>query len=147
MWCPEADNAKQFKVISTVLKKVWSNVLTSNKVNDFSTNQEIEWKFVTWSDKKELITHLQALRYTYDAYYGFKFLKCCSLPMNAAMGIRFSHYLKQLLTFNIIQNTRNQQQSFPPFYIVFKPKFTAARQGSLIMGGVEGGGRARVYFK
>jgi len=66
--------------------------------------------YVTWSDKKGLITHLQVQRYD-----GFKFLKCCSSPMKAATRIRFSHYLNKFLTFNIIQDTRNQQQSFPPF--------------------------------
>ena len=48
-----------------------------------------------------------------------RFLECFSSPMKAAMRIRFSHYLNKLLTFNIIQNTRNHQQSFPPFWIVF----------------------------
>ena len=41
-----SDNAKQFKTASTVLNKVWSNVLTSDQVNVFSTDQGIEWKFI-----------------------------------------------------------------------------------------------------
>ena len=39
--------------------------------------------------------------------------------MKAATCIRFSHYLKQLLTFNIIQSARNQQHFFVSFEIVF----------------------------
>jgi len=65
---------------------------------------------VTWSDKMGLLAHLQVLRCN-----GFEFWKCCSSLMKAVTCVRFSHYFNQLLTFNIIQSTRNQLQSFPPF--------------------------------
>ena len=89
-----------------------------------------------------LIAHLQALRYD-----GFKFSNCCysSSPVKVAMCARFSHYLNQLLTFNIIQNTRNQKQVSHHFL----PNLTLAwlYQASLTMSGGGVIGRARVYFE
>ena len=41
-----SDNAQQFKVARTTLNKAWSNVVTSDDVNDFSSKQGIQWRFI-----------------------------------------------------------------------------------------------------
>ena len=40
-----SDNAKQFKAASTVLEKAWRNVMTDERLNEFVSNQGIQWKF------------------------------------------------------------------------------------------------------
>ncbi|XP_065899351.1 uncharacterized protein [Dysidea avara] len=41
-----SDNAKQFETAKSVLNKIWSEVVTSDEVIDFSATKGIEWKFV-----------------------------------------------------------------------------------------------------
>ena len=41
-----SDNAKQFKAASTVLEKAWRNVTTDKRLNEFVSNQGIQWKFI-----------------------------------------------------------------------------------------------------
>ena len=41
-----SDNAKHFKTAKKVLDDIWKNVITSDRVTDFSTNKGIEWKYI-----------------------------------------------------------------------------------------------------
>ena len=41
-----SDNAKQFKTARSVLNKIWSNVVRSDEVIEFSATKGIEWKFI-----------------------------------------------------------------------------------------------------
>jgi len=41
-----SDNAKQFKAASTLLEKAWRNVTTDKRLNEFVSNQGIQWKFI-----------------------------------------------------------------------------------------------------
>jgi len=41
-----SDNAKQFKTARSVLNKMWSDVVRSNDVIEFSATRGIEWKFI-----------------------------------------------------------------------------------------------------
>jgi len=40
------DNAKQFKAASTVLEKAWRSVIKDERLNEFVSNQGIQWKFI-----------------------------------------------------------------------------------------------------
>ena len=52
-----SDNAQQFKVARTTLNKAWSNVVTSDDVNDFSSKQGIQWRFIVdWLPGWEVFT-------------------------------------------------------------------------------------------
>jgi len=42
-----SDNAKQFKLANETLSLVWSNILKSEDVQDYSSKQGIQWKFIT----------------------------------------------------------------------------------------------------
>ena len=41
-----SDNANQFKVAKSMLNKVWSAMLMSGDISDFSVRQGIQWKFI-----------------------------------------------------------------------------------------------------
>ena len=41
-----SDNAKQFKATRTVLGKAWGDIMTDDRVSEFTTFQGIEWKFI-----------------------------------------------------------------------------------------------------
>ncbi|XP_052785982.1 uncharacterized protein LOC128221411 [Mya arenaria] len=41
-----SDNAKQFKLSSDTIKLVWSNVIKSKDVQNFSSNEGIKWNFI-----------------------------------------------------------------------------------------------------
>ena len=41
-----SDNAKQFKTSKAVLEKAWRNVLTDERLSEFSSNQGIRWRFI-----------------------------------------------------------------------------------------------------
>ena len=41
-----SDNAKQFKTARSVLNKIWSDVVRSDEVIEFSATKGIEWKFI-----------------------------------------------------------------------------------------------------
>jgi len=55
-------------------------------------------RYVTVSGKTGLIAHLQVLRNA-----GFKYFRCCSLPMVIATSTKLSHVLQQCITFQILQ--------------------------------------------
>ena len=110
----------QWQLLKKLWCTLWWGVHCTCMYHFHTTDQRVQPVYMYICDlvwQKGLIAYLQVLKYD-----GFKFFKCCSLPMKAAMCIRFSHYLNQLLTFIIIHNTKIQQQSFPPFWIVFLTK-------------------------
>ena len=41
-----SDNAQQFKTSKAVLEKAWRNVLTDERLNEFTSNQGIRWRFI-----------------------------------------------------------------------------------------------------
>ena len=41
-----SDNAQQFKATRTVLEKAWRKVMTDEKLNEFVSNQGIQWRFI-----------------------------------------------------------------------------------------------------
>ena len=88
---------------------------------------------MTQSGKTGLIAYLKVSRNG-----GFKYLVCCSSPMVEAMCTKFSHVLRQFLTFQCIHCVSSQQLSFLPFKIVFKPRLTVS--GELQIGWEGGGG-------
>lgn len=40
------DNEQQFKATKTVLEKAWRNVMTDERLNEFASNQGIQWRFI-----------------------------------------------------------------------------------------------------
>ena len=95
---------------------------------------------MTWSNKKGLIGYLQVLRYD-----GCKFLKCCSLPMKAAVCIRFLYYLNHAASY--LQYHLEYKKPATKFPAILDSFLTEVHCGSTISGEPHhgwrwGGGRA-----
>ena len=84
----------------------------------FCSSEEQSSSFVTESTKTLLIAYRQVLRKA-----SFNYSKCCSLPMAEAASIEFSHIIQQYITFKTILQPSRQETSFPPFQIVFLPRW------------------------
>jgi len=80
------------------------------KLGHIHWHQILMHSYVTVSGKTGLTAHSQVSRNG-----GFKYSKCCSLPMVTATRTKFSHVLQQSITFQILQWRSSQQLSFPPF--------------------------------
>ncbi len=42
-----SDNAKQFKLSSDTMKLIWSSVTESDEVQNYASNKDIKWTFIT----------------------------------------------------------------------------------------------------
>ena len=83
-----------------------------------------------WSDKIGLIVHLQLQRYD-----GFMFSKYCSLPMQVATCVRFSHNSNQLLTFNISSRVQENSRKVSAILDSFLRKHCSHHHPSFTLGG------------